>query len=119
MGGLIFLQINDVAMNQPPAAEEQQKLLQEAWAKRDLFALDKARVENLLNIASEKVQVYKALLGAAETKLFTVEDLIGNIRCRLQQRGLPTRAIMTTSPAPTPTNTCTGETSRAPNPRMS
>lgn len=85
----------------PPPKEEQQKLLQDVRAKRDIFAQEKARVENLLNSALEKVKLYQTLLGATESQLCGIEDLIGSIRFRLQQRGLPTRAIMIASPTPT------------------
>ena len=85
----------------PPPKEEQQKLLQDVRAKHDIFAQEKAWVENLLNSALEKVKLYQTLLGATESQLCGIEDLIGSIRFRLQQRGLPTHAVMVASPTPT------------------
>jgi len=103
---LIELQVNDdVANGLPLCREEQQKLLQDARAKRDTFAQEKARVENLLSVTIEKVKVYKALLGSTESKLCSIEDLIGSIRFRLRQRGIPTHTIMVTSPPPAPSET--------------
>ena len=73
-----------------PLKDEQQKLLQDAGAKRDIFAWGKIRVENLLNSTLEKVKLYKTLLGTTESQLCSVEDLIGHVRFRLQQCGLLT-----------------------------
>jgi len=100
---------NDVADGPPPPMEEQQKLLQDVRAKRDTFAQEKARVENLLNLALEKVKLYQTLLGTTESQLCTVEDLIGSIRFRLQQRGLSTRTIVVASLLPTLDETAAGE----------
>lgn len=84
----------------PPPREEQQKLLRDARAKRDIFAEEKVRVENLLSSALEKVKLYQTLLVVTESKLCYVEDLIGSIRFRLQQRGFPIRAVASLLPAP-------------------
>ena len=106
---LIVLQANaDVADGHLPPKEEQQKLLQDVRAKRDIFAQEKARVENLLNSAREKVKLYQAMLGTTESKLCSVEDLIGNIRFRLQQRGASIRSITIASPLPAPSETAMG-----------
>ena len=91
----------------PPSKEEQQKLLQDVQAKCDIFAQEKAWVENLLNSALKKVKLYQTLLGATESQLCGIEDLIGSICFRLQQRGLPTHAIMVASPTPTSYETTT------------
>ena len=85
--------------NGPPPREEQQRLLRDARAKRDVFAEEKVRVENLLSSALEKVKLYQTLLGVTESKLCYVEDLIGSIRFRLQQRGFPTRTVTSLLPA--------------------
>lgn len=92
----------------PPLKAEQQKLLQDTWAKHDDFAQEKAQVENLLNLALEKVKLYQTLLGTTESKLCSVEDLIGDIRFRLQERGLPIHTITFTSRQPTPSEMATG-----------
>ena len=80
--------------------EEQQRLLLDARSRRDIFAQEKARVENLLDLAIEKVKFYKALLGTTESKLCSAEDLIGNIRFRLQQRGVQSHCLVPTMPLP-------------------
>ena len=84
----------------PPTVDEQRQLLEDVRAKRDIFALEKAWIKILLNMTLEKVKFYRTLLGTAESKLCTVEDLIGDIRFRLRQRGVPIRAIITTLPLP-------------------
>ena len=95
-----------MANGPPPPREEQQKLLQDARDKRDTFAQEKARVENLLNSTLEKVKLYRTLLSATESLLCSSKDLIRSIRFRLQQRGIstripPTHALMATTPLPT------------------
>lgn len=103
------IQMNDdVALGTPSCKEDQQKLLHDAREKQDAFAQEKARVESLLSLTLEKVKVYQALLGATESKLCTVEDLIGNIRFRLRQRGIPTNYIVGTSLSPAPSEVAAG-----------
>jgi hypothetical protein len=97
-----------VADGPPPLRTEQQKLLQDTRAKCDDFAQEKARVENLLNLALEKVKLYQTLLGATESKLCSVEDLIGDICFHLQEWGLPIHTITFTSRQPTPSEMATG-----------
>lgn len=86
--------------NPQPCQEDQQKLLQEARATRDMFVQEKARVENLLNSTLEKVKIYEALLGATQSQICRAEDLIGDIRFRLCQRGIPSFSIFTPSHLP-------------------
>ena len=97
-----------MANESPSPKEAQQKLLRDVRAKHDLFVQEKARVENLLNSAHEKVKLYQALLGTTESKLCSVEDLIRSIRFHLQERGVSTRAITVTSPLPTYNETIIG-----------
>ena len=72
---------------EPSCSKDQQSLLQDARAKRDVFMQEKARIQNLLNLALEEVKIYQAHLGATESQVCKVEDLIGDIRFRLRERG--------------------------------
>ena len=83
-----------------PSKDKQQKLLQDARVKCDIFAWEKIRVENLLNSTLEKVKLYKTLLGTTKSQLCSVEDLIGHIHFCLQQHGLPTRPMTMATPSP-------------------
>lgn len=104
-----MLQASDDVANGPPTIqEEQKKLLQDARAKRDVFAQEKARVESMLNVTLEKVKLYQSMLGTTESKLCSVENLIGDIRFRLQQRGVPVRDMLATSPLQAPAETSCG-----------
>lgn len=83
----------------PSCSEDQQNLLQEARAKRDMFMKEKARVQNLLNLALEEVKIYQAHLGATESQVVKVEDLIGDIRFRLRERGALINPITSAPPS--------------------
>ena len=76
-----------------PSLEDQQTLLQDVRAKRDTFVQEKARIENLLNSYLEKVKIYQALLGATESQICKIEDLIGDIRLRLHERGILVNSV--------------------------
>ena len=95
----------------PYTGDEPQQLLQDARAIRDIFAQEKTQVENLLNLALEKVKLYRTLLSITEAKLCSVEDLIGDIRSRFRQRGIPIPANVTTSRSQAVDETVTGERS--------
>lgn len=86
-------------------SEDQQKLLLDARAKRDAFVQEKARVQNLLNSTLEKMKIYEALLGTTESQVCKAEDLIGDIRFRLHERGIAMNPITSASPVPTPDET--------------
>ena len=73
-----------------------------------MFAEEKARVENILNLAREKVEFYQTMLGITESKLGGIEDLIGNIRFRLQQRGISTHLIKIALSLPAPSGITMG-----------
>ena len=94
-------------MARPVTKEEQQRLLQDARLKHDTFAQEKARIENLLDFAVEKVKFYRTLLGATESKLCSAEDLIGSIRFRLHKRGVPNPCLVAAAPFPAPDETAT------------
>jgi hypothetical protein len=80
--------------------EEQQRLLHEARAKRDAFMEERARVENQLNSALEMVKIYQALLAATKSHICKAEDLIGDIRIRLRDRGFHVTLVTPASPPP-------------------
>ncbi|KAF9778486.1 hypothetical protein BJ322DRAFT_1024954 [Thelephora terrestris] len=82
------------------SSEAQERLLQEVRAKRDAFVQEKARVTNLLNSAIEKVKIYEVLLGMTESQVCKVEDLIGDIRFRLRERGVLLSHTYISSAAP-------------------
>ena len=94
-----------------PCTEDQRKLLHDARATRDAFVQERARVENLLNSALEKVKIYQAQLGATESRICKVEDLIGSIRFRLCERGVSANPITRASLLPTPDKTINHESS--------
>lgn len=89
----------------PSCLEDQQNLLQEARAKRDIFMQEKARIQNLLNLALEEVKIYQAHLGATESQVCKVEDLIGDIRFRLRERGVLINPATSVPLAPAPNKT--------------
>ena len=84
-----------------PSLEDQQTLLQDVRAKRDIFVQEKARIENLLNSYLEKVKIYQALLGSTESQICKIEDLIGDIRLRLRERGILVNSVFSSLPVPT------------------
>ena len=93
-------------VNGPPSCSvDQQNLLRDARAKRDIFMQEKARIQNLLNLAIEEVKIYQAHLGATESQVCKVEDLIGDIRFRLRERGVLINPITSTLLPPTPNET--------------
>ena len=85
----------------PSCSQDQQNLLQDAQAKRDMFMQEKACIQNLLNLALEEVKIYQAHLGATESQVCKAEDLIGDIRFRLRERGVFINPV--TSPTPNET----------------
>ena len=101
-------------VNRPlPSLEDQQTLLQDVRAKRDTFVQEKARIENLLNSYLEKVKIYQALLGATESQICKIEDLIGDIRLRPRERGILVNSVF--SPPPVPTSDARASLLPAPN----
>jgi hypothetical protein len=75
---------------------------------------EKARAQSLLNLAIEQVKIYQAHLGAAESQVTKAEDLIGDIRFRLRERGVlinPLTSVpyasTTAPPLPPPDETTT------------
>jgi len=66
-------------------------LLRDIRSVRDTYAQDRTRLENQLLAAQQTVHALKTQLGIADQKLVSLEDLIGEVRTRMQNRGLHTR----------------------------
>ena len=73
-----------------PSIEERQSLLRTVRSVRDTFSKDRTRLENQLLAAQQTISTLTTELGIADKRLTTVEDLIGEVRHRMQARGLST-----------------------------
>ena len=97
-----------------PSIEERQSLLRDVRSVRDAFSQDRTRLENQLLAAQQTISTLTTELGIADQRLTTVEDLIGEVRHRMQARGLSTNPAIrrprpkgvTLVPADDTTNVC-------------
>ena len=82
--------MNEVSGDPQPSVKDRQGLLEDVRAVRDVYAQDRARTENQLFAAQQNVNTLTTQLRIADEKLITIEDLIGEVRTRMQSRGLAT-----------------------------
>ena len=81
--------MNEIVGDPEPSLEDHEKLLHDIRSVRDGYAEDRSRAENGLLTAQQMLHVMQVQLHIADKKLVTVEDLIGEIRTRMRDRGLP------------------------------
>jgi len=87
---LICLQAYDISGDSQPSVEARQSLLRDARSVRDTYTQDRMRLENQILAAQQTLHALTTELGIADQKLASFEDLIGEVRMRMQSRGLPT-----------------------------
>ena len=74
-------------------------MLEEVRTVRDICAQECARTENQLYAAQQAVSALTIQLRIANEKLNTIDDVVGEVRNRMQRRGLATHPI-TQRPSP-------------------
>ena len=87
---IYFWQVNEIAGDPQQTVEARQSLLRDVRSVRDTYAQERARAENQLFAAQQNVSALATELRIADEKLTTIEDLIGEVRTRMQTRGLAT-----------------------------
>ena len=104
-----FQQAYDVAGDPQVPAEARQNLLRDARSVRDIYMQDRTRKENQLLAAQQTIVTLTAELRIADEKLITIEDIVGEVRARMNKRGLATHPITRRplSIVPTPASTVT------------
>ena len=82
--------MNEIAGDPQQTVEARQSLLRDVRSVCDTYAQERARAENQLFAAQQNVGALTTELRIADEKLTTIEDLIGEVRTRMQTRGLVT-----------------------------
>ena len=82
--------MHEIIGDPQPSAEARQSLLKSARSTRDVYAQERTRTENQLYAAQQAVTALTIQLRIDDEKLTSLEDLIGELRTRMQRRGLAT-----------------------------
>ena len=82
--------MREVVGDPQPTIEACQNFLEDVHSTCDLYAQEHIRTENQLFAAQQTITALTTQLRIADKRLSTIEDLVGEVRTRMQSCGLAT-----------------------------
>ena len=80
--------MREVVGDPQPTIEAHQNFLEDICSTRDLYVQEHTRTENQLFAAQQTITALTTQLRIADKRLSTIEDLVGEVRTRMQSHGL-------------------------------